>query len=195
MSRWIISTYEAIVEIALWVAVLGGAALGFAIGGAIDAMNRGSGGGALLGLLIGGALAFFVTAILVGGALILSDILRRLTEMQRELGTMQRMSASTPAVHAPPAAQHAPLAPRQEAKPTPPAASATANAAVPPQGEFPKNPTEQECISVFQNSGYALISKELGNYVFEKDGATSRVFGLIVLRSLAKELHLKAQQI
>ena len=80
MTKWIVSTYKTILEVALWAFVLIGGFVGAGIGGIL--MNEG-----FLGFLLGAAVAFFGLAVFVGAVLVLEEIHSTLKEIQSKLDT------------------------------------------------------------------------------------------------------------
>jgi len=68
LTRFIVSTYKGITELALWVCVVAGAVTGFQLGS-----FRG-GNTAILGMFVGAVVTFLFLAIFLGAALLLAEI-------------------------------------------------------------------------------------------------------------------------
>ena len=76
LSKWVLSTYELLLEISLWVFLIGGGMVGTALGAIL--------GHGFLGFVVGAAIAFFSMAVFLGAVLSLGKILahvRRVEEL------------------------------------------------------------------------------------------------------------------
>ena len=82
LSRWVVSSYQGIVEAALWVFLIAGALIGAQCGRGADQ--------AFLGLLIGGAVAFFGMAVFLGAALVLGDIRQAVRRIESQIQADQQ---------------------------------------------------------------------------------------------------------
>lgn len=143
LSQWIVATYRAIAEFALWISILVGAVIGGGLGAALSAAVDTKGLG-FLGVALGAMGGFAISSTLLGATLLLIDMnasLRRMRDdaMNRVLTVAPGFTVSTGAAiakaideakddaadsgraYAPPAAFEAPAAPA-EAAPIAPAA-------------------------------------------------------------------------
>ncbi len=77
LSQWVVSTYKTLVEVALWVFLVGGGLVGAGIG---SMMGHG-----FLGFLVGGAVAFFGMAVFLGAALVLGEIQKSVQSIEAKL--------------------------------------------------------------------------------------------------------------
>ncbi len=75
LTQLVVSTYKGIAELALWVMIITGAAVGYAFGGS---MGHGT-----AGLIIGAVGTFFFMAVFLGAALLLQDIHTRLARIEQ----------------------------------------------------------------------------------------------------------------
>lgn len=77
LSKWVVSTYKTLVEVALWVFLVVGGILGATIGSIV---NHG-----LIGFLVGAVAAFFGMAVFLGAALMIGDIRQILQGIETQL--------------------------------------------------------------------------------------------------------------
>lgn len=82
LSKWVVSTYQGIVETALWVFLVAGALIGAGLGSVI--------GYGFLGFLIGGTVAFFGMAVFLGAALVLGDIRQAVRRIETKIQANQQ---------------------------------------------------------------------------------------------------------
>ncbi len=74
LTKWVVSTYERLIEIALWLFLI----IGAVVGGK-------AGSPPLTGAIFGAAVAFLIMAVFLGAALQLTEISKRVAEIERQL--------------------------------------------------------------------------------------------------------------
>jgi len=79
LSKWVVSTYKTLVEVALGVFFVVGGILGATIGGIV---NHG-----FIGFLVGAVAAFFGMAVFLGAALMIGEIRQILQSIESQLRT------------------------------------------------------------------------------------------------------------
>lgn len=77
LSRWVVTSYKSLVEIALWVFLVTGGLIGAGMGSMVNH--------AFLGFVVGGVAAFFGMAVFLGAALVLGELLTSVQDIRSSL--------------------------------------------------------------------------------------------------------------